>query len=534
MSGNGPRAAWIAGLLATSVATSILAGPQAHAVVGDEAKDGQYQFTAKIDIGDGKRACTGALVESQWVLTAASCFADDPSTGFRITGGTPKMKTSVTVGRTDLSGTDGTTVGAVELVPRGDRDLVMVKLAKPVAGVTPVPVATSEPRQGEDLRAAGYGRTKDEWTPDRLHSTDFNVSAISGASLDLAGKSADAALCKGDTGSPAFREKGGKAELAAINSTFWQAGCWGTDESETRRNATSTRVDDIADWIQTIGARDLLSRKDWKNAAYTASGYFTGRSDGKRYMDLFVIWKDGSASLYQGSMGSDPKTPFSAEYQIAGANSTWKYARAITGGDFAGDGRDGLFVRWTDGEVTEYAHLDEKGAHGEKTLQKGAKNNPNPFWKNARLVTAGKFTGNSQRDDVLVVWENGSTAMYTDIHSKGLSGHVQLTEASKSWDGAVQISTGDFTGKTTSDLLVQWQNGETRIYSGVDTKGYHGHTKLREAGSPWKNARTLTTGSFANNAHKINDILISWANGNLGVYPGANGDGTHGGIELVS
>ncbi|MCA6092607.1 S1 family peptidase [Streptomyces sp. SCA3-4] len=512
----------------------IPSGAQAYAVVGDEAKDGQHQFTAKLDIG-GKRACTGALVESQWVLTAASCFADDPSQGFRITGGAPKLKTVVTVGRTDLSGTAGTTVGAVELVPRGDRDLVMVKLAKPVTGVTPVTVAADEPRRGEDVRAAGYGRTKEEWAPDRLHSAAFGVTGVSGVSVDLAGKNADAALCKGDTGSPAFREKGGgKAELVAINSAFWQGGCWGTEETEVRKNATSTRVDDAAEWVQATAARDLLARADWKNAAYTASGYFTGPAGGKRYMDLFVVWKDGSASLYQGSSSSDPKTPFSAEHKIAKAGSVWQYARAVAGGDFAGDGRDGLFVRWKDGEVTEYAHLDEKGVHGEKKLQKGENDgNSNPFWKNARLITAGRFSGNDQRDDVLVLWENGSTSMYTDVDSKGLSGHVQLSEATKSWENATQISAGDFTGKKTSDLLIQWQDGETSIFPGVDTKGYHGRTKIRDVGSAWKNMQTVTTGSFANSS-KVNDVLITWNNGNVGIYPAVDADGTHGGIELVS
>ncbi|GAA2710758.1 MULTISPECIES: S1 family peptidase [Streptomyces] len=534
MSENSTRATWIAGLLATSVAAGILYGTQAQAVVGDEARDGQYQFTAKLDIGSGKRACTGALVESQWVLTAASCFADDPSQGFRITGGVPKQKTTVTVGRTSLSGTGGSMVGAIELVPRGDRDLVMVKLAKPVSGVSPLAVATDEPRQGEDLRTAGYGRTKDEWAPDRLHSASFTVSSTSTASLDLEGKGADTALCKGDAGSPLFREKGGKAELAAVNSAFQQGGCWGSEAGETRRNARSTRVDDVADWVQATAARDLLSRADWKNAAYTASGHFTGPAGGKRSMDLFVVWKDGSASLYQGSRSGDPKTPFSAEIPIAKADSMWKYARAITGGEFAGDGTDGLFVRWKDGEVTEYTHLDEKGVHGEKTLQKGEKDNPNPFWKNARLITAGRFTSNDQRDDVLVLWENGSTSMYTDVHSKGLSGHEQLTEATKSWENAAQISAGDFTGKKTSDLLIQWQDGETSLFPGVDAKGYHGRTKIRDAGSAWKNMQTVTTGSFANDNSKVNDILISWNNGNLGIFPAVDAAGTHGGIELVS
>ncbi|MCA6096738.1 trypsin-like serine protease, partial [Streptomyces sp. SCA3-4] len=96
------RLAWATGLIASTIGAAALTATPAAAVVGDEAKDGQYAFTAKVDIGDGKRSCTGALVDQQWALTAASCFADDPSQGFRITGGTPKLKTTVTVGRTDL------------------------------------------------------------------------------------------------------------------------------------------------------------------------------------------------------------------------------------------------------------------------------------------------------------------------------------------------------------------------------------------------------------------------------------------------
>ncbi|WP_311616006.1 S1 family peptidase [Streptomyces hesseae] len=525
-----PRSAWATGLTVTVVAASLLAAAPASAVVGDAAKDGSYAFTAKLDIG-GQRSCTAALVEQQWLVTAASCFADNPAQSPKVPAGAPKLKTIATIGRTDLTRGGGSVMEVVELVPRADRDLVMARLAKPVTGITPAAVTTSTPLPGEDVRVAGYGRTKDEWVPDRLHSAAFTIGPVKATRIGLAGKSTDAAVCQGDDGGPAFRDVGGRYELVGVNSMSWQGGCFGTDEAETRRDAVDTRVDDIADWIQSVSSRTLLSRAEWKNAAYMASGYFTGNSvASKRHMDLFVVWKNGSASLYQGSDNNDPKTPFSAEHQIAKAGSIWQYARAVTGGSFTGSGSDGLIVRWKDGEVTEYTHLDQNGVHEEKNLHPGGgKDN---YWTYARLITAGRFTANSLRDDLLVLWEDGSTSMYTDVDSKKLSGFIQLTKAG--WENAAQISAGDFTGKKTSDLLIQWKDGETTIFPGVDPKGYHGRINIRQVGSPWKNMQTVTVGSFTSDNSKVNDILIGWDNGNLGLYPSVDADGTHGGIELIS
>ncbi|MEV0259925.1 S1 family peptidase [Streptomyces sp. NPDC050617] len=426
MSGKVARSAWATGFLATGIIAGLLTSTQAHAVVGDEAKDGQYAFTAKLAIGDGKRSCSGALVESQWVLTASRCFADDPERGFQIAGGAPKDKTVVTVGRTDLTGGAGAVVDAVELVPRGDRDLVMVKLARPVTGIAPVSVGTSVPGEGEEVRVAGYGRTKDEWVPDRLHSAAFAVGSVKDTAVGLSAEvSGAASVCRGDTGGPAFRESGGRIELVAVNSTAWQGGCFGSDEKETRTDAVETRVDDVADWVQSVSSRTLLPRADWKKADYLASGYFTGGSaGGKRHMDMIVRWADGSVTLYQGADHKDPKYPFSTQYQLAQAGSTWQYARAITAGSFTGSGSDGLVVRWVDGEVTEYAHVDRDGFHGEKTLFPERKDNP--YWKNARVLTVGAFAANSRPNDVLVRWVDGELSYYPGVDGTGTHGEIQL------------------------------------------------------------------------------------------------------------
>ncbi|SPE49658.1 Trypsin-like protease precursor [Streptomyces netropsis] len=523
-----PRAAWVTGLLASAVTASLLTAAPASAVAGSSAKDGSFTFTAKLDIGGGQRSCSAALVEREWLITAASCFTDNPGQGFDVPAGAPKLKTTATIGRSDLTRESGSVVDVVELVPRKDRDLVMARLARPVDGIAPASVGFNAPLAGEDLWVAGFGRTKDEWVPDNLHYAKFTVGSVKDTTLELTGKADDAVVCQGDTGGPAFRDIGGRYELAGINSTSGQGGCFGSDESETRKNAADTRVDDIAGWIQQTYSRTLLSRANWKNAAHMASGYFTDKpASTKRRMDLFVVWKDGSASLYQGADHNDPKYPFSAEYKVAAAGSYWKDARAVTGGSFTDSGSDGITVRWASGKLSTYTHVDQNGFHDEK------EHAYSDTWKRARLITAGRYTANNLRDDLLVLWDDGSTSMYSDTDTNGVRKESQLTKADKGWTNAAQISSGEFTGKKTADLVIRWNDGDTTVFPGVDIAGYHDRTRIRPVDSAWKNAQILTVGSFTAAASRPNDILIRWADGNVSYYPGVDAAGTHSEVQLV-
>ncbi|MDN3292578.1 S1 family peptidase [Streptomyces ficellus] len=253
MSGKFPRAAVTAGILATGVAAGLLtAAPAAQAVIGGPAADGKYTFTAKIDIGGGERACSGVLVAPQWIATAASCFAADPQQSAPVVAGKPALKSVATIGRTDLTTTGGQTGEIVELVPRAGRDLVLARLAKPTTGITPVALAAAPVAQGEALTVTGYGRTKAEWVPNRLNTSAFTVDAVNPDTLALTGAAAGAAICQGDTGGPAVREKDGKTELVAVSSRSWQGGCLGTDE--TRTGAVSSRVDDLKAWVDSTVA----------------------------------------------------------------------------------------------------------------------------------------------------------------------------------------------------------------------------------------------------------------------------------------
>ncbi|WP_420802586.1 S1 family peptidase [Streptomyces cavernae] len=252
------RYAGLAALAAVLVAAplTVTAAP-ARAVTGTPASDNTYGFTARLDIGDGQRACTGALVDAQWLLTAASCFADNPVASLTVPTGKPALKTTATIGRTDLTTTNGQVRDVIELVPHADRDLVLARLARPVPNVTPAVLSATAPVAGEELRIAGYGRTKDEWAPLKLHTGSFTVDKVETAQVGLTGKNG-AAVCMGDTGGPALREAGGKIELVALNSRSAQGGCFGIDAAVTSTAAVDTRVDDIRGWVTAkVGATPI-------------------------------------------------------------------------------------------------------------------------------------------------------------------------------------------------------------------------------------------------------------------------------------
>ncbi|MEU1372513.1 S1 family peptidase [Streptomyces triculaminicus] len=520
-----PRTAWIAAFLLSAAVSTFIDAP-AQAVSGQPVND-SFAFTAKLDIG-GERACSGALVSPQWLVTAASCFAENPAQGAKVPAGAPKLKTTATIGRADLSRETGTVAEVTELVPRDDRDVVMAKLAKPITGVTPANVSLNAPVEGQDVWVSGYGRTKTEWVPDRLHYAKFTMGAVKPTTIDLTAKSEGAAICQGDTGGPAFRDIGGRYELVGVNSRSWQGGCLGTDEKETRTGAVDTRVDDLAGWIQTVSTRDTLRGRNWADAQHMVPGYFTGGSPGgSRHMDLFVVWKNGSASLFQGADNNDPKYPFSAEHKIAG--SGWLTAVSVAGGNFTGSGADGLVVRWRSGEVTWFSHVDQNGFSKEEQLRPA-----NDTWvKYAKLMTVGKFTDNAQRDDLLVVWVDGSISLFTDLGTNGLKREVQLQKAKVGGTYIEQISSGDFTGNSNSDLLVRWINGGASIFPDVTTAGgFSNEIRFREEKSPWRNSLSITGGAFSAN-DRPNDILVRWSDGNVSLYPAVDAAGTHGEVDLL-
>jgi hypothetical protein len=209
-------------------------------------------------LDDTRRAFSGALVDTQWILTAASCFADNPAASLNVPAGAPKRKTTAVIGRTDLTGTQGADRRIVELVPRTDRDVVLARLNRPVTDVTQVALATSAAAAGEQLTFAGYGRTKTEWAPLKLHTGAYTVDAVGSTGADVTGKDGVTA-CAGDAGGPVVRGTGASATLAGLTSQSWQGGCFGIDAAETRTGAVVSRVDEAIGTTANAGAVETFS-----------------------------------------------------------------------------------------------------------------------------------------------------------------------------------------------------------------------------------------------------------------------------------
>ncbi|MGW7260205.1 FG-GAP-like repeat-containing protein [Streptomyces sp. NPDC054834] len=506
MTGKRSCVAWTAGLLAAATAASgLVTNSPAAALPGADVQDTALAFTAKINVAE-QQACSGVLVDPQWVLTAASCFADG---GKPAPPGKPALKTTVTVGRTDLSQTGGKVVDAVGLVPHADRDVVMVKLARRVLGITPAELAANGLVSGEQLTVLGFGRTTTEWAPDTLHSAPFTVASVAGSDVSLTG-SGQAVICQGDAGGPALRVTNGTPELVAVNSRSWQGGCLGVDPNETRTGAVDVRVDDLADWIhQTAfrvqddvtadGIADLagiwddgtlhlypgdaakglsgqniaqLGGTSWKTMKQLAKGDFT--DDG--ITDLMAVWSDGTLHLYKG----DGKGKFAEGITVAEGGSTWGTVKQLTSGDYDGDGIADLMAIWSDGTLHLYT-----GKGDGQTAPNSKVNTGGSTWGTVKQLTSGDFNGDGIAD-LMAIWSDGTLHAYTGDGTGQVGAQVPVPVGSNTWGTVRQLTAGDYTGDGIADLTAIWSDGTLHLYKGDGKGGIGAATTVAYGGSTWK------------------------------------------------
>ncbi|MFC4511968.1 FG-GAP-like repeat-containing protein [Streptomyces ehimensis] len=492
--------------MTTTATAGLLVGTPANAVVGDEVQYGQHPFAVKIEIGERGRICSGALVDPWWVLTAASCFAEDAQQGFKIPAGAPKQKASVSG-----EGPDWRLRAAEisELVPHKDRDLVMARVNtngwfKPPMDLpvdsSPLTVATSAPTKGEELRVSGFGRTKDEWVPERMHSATFTVDEVRGGAFSLAAKSpASASICQGDAGSPAFREKDGRYELVGINTASSLGGCFGSDTTGT--GATETRVDDVKSWIQQT--ESAFMAKNITKTVTTADFNGDGRPDFAAVL--------GNRNLYALFTGPDGK--------LEGYRPLWRQdaswnPQKIVGGDFNGDGVADIAAITADGSLRLYAGTKD-----------GQLREPVDMWKDKTwdgMPHIARFRADgSGRDGLLAVTKDGSLYAYsTDSNGVLLDQRREMWQ-DKTWSKKL-ITTGDFNGDGRDDIAAIANNGAMQLYRGNAAGRFDSGTSMW-SDNTWDTYRAIMGGDF--NRDGRSDIAAINGAGELYLYP-SKADGT--------
>jgi hypothetical protein len=366
--GRRPRSARVAaGLSALAVVASGLvagavtaAGPAGAVAGGATAGDGAPGYVVKVQIAE-LRACTGVLVAPQWVLTGRACF-ETPD------GEVPERApaTVVTAGGTNLGAAGVHVMPGTKLVAHANRDVVLLKLARRVPGVTPATLAGTPASAGEHLTLAGYGRTAEQWAPDELQLTGVTAGTPSAASFDVT-PDAGASACKGDAGSPLYRGAAGWP-VAALLDASWQGGC--LDATETRTGATATPVDGLGPWITTttrelpagdldgdgradVAAVDVDGALAWGRSTSTGAALSlaakapaaTGLS-GVRDLRLAdvddddrpdVVGRTGDSLKLWRATGSGPQVGFAAEPVELG--TAWATITQLLTFDVDGDGR---------------------------------------------------------------------------------------------------------------------------------------------------------------------------------------------------
>jgi V8-like Glu-specific endopeptidase len=431
----------VSALAAAVLIGGLLAAVPADAVSGSTA--GTYGFAAKIN-ADG-RACSGALVEPALLLTAASCFPENPQ------GGVPAKATTVTVGRGDSSTTAGHVAKVTDLVVRTDRAVALARLDTAVTDVAPLPLSTAAgiPGAAENLTIAGWGRSTDEWVPNQVHVATFTAPTSTATSLSLTGANgADA--CKGDAGAPVFRPNG---TVAGVVSASWQHGCLA--ETETRQGTTATRVDDLSGWIR---GQAIVGTAKAVGHGVTLSWTPLAASDDATYS----IYANSAGPATNSATQLIGTTKAATFLHSATSRKTWSYLVVASGGvaspqftattgprslsDFTGDGKADVatFTRGSAGDVF-VAASDGTKFNGTSALWHDR------FSVGTEIPLSGDFNGDGKAD--VATFSRGSTA---DVYV-ALSDGTKFAGNGVLWDDFFAANSetpavGDFNGDGKDDI----------------------------------------------------------------------------------
>ncbi len=124
-------------------------------------------------------ACTAVIVRDDWAVTAGHCA---------------NLPDNLTLW------VDDAPVAVVDLRLHDRLDVAFVRLATPVDGVEPLPLAATRPAVGDEVELAGYGQTEDGCVGSLRYAAESVVDATADE-ITVDGRG-DTGACRGDSGGP--------------------------------------------------------------------------------------------------------------------------------------------------------------------------------------------------------------------------------------------------------------------------------------------------------------------------------------------